>query len=663
MLKGFSIGMILVGALVYICESLCSKGFVLSVVNACAALGGLISSAVANVLNHRMPDKTPFKYAWAGQNLWMVLFFLFSFFLPQSPRWLALQGKWPSASKTLERLQRKSISNPTIPATLAGATQRCSFTTLFSQSMSKFTSTAVLSPLLIQISCLNCLISFFPEICRRCAVDEEVIFAFELAQSAIIALFSGVPMLILDRCRRKDSMIFGTVILSAIYTSIFVLAHIYGTWHDQDSLFHRNFTGISASAVLALFLFSGAIYTSTVLVTAILHSIEVFPYHARAKGASLAMTVSWTVNASANLGAPYFVEHLNEYIFVLMAILCFVSALIILSFPETRFDIHLQPLTTSTDAFGKSSSFLPQITPSSLGASEVNKSSSQSDKSQRSAKDEKRASKISFHYPPGLNYTSEFTGSKASESYENTIEEVENSDYTENKTPGEENSTSSQDNHEEEFQNFVPLFEPTPESCSSPKESKVVSSSSSDSIQHETQLQTAKSHLTKKISKKKRSPRGRSLTDRASIQRRFKANALSTRPSRKNRDISSCESNQSSETEVVSCSTNLDTVNFKTSRADPPTTHTEVQPRSSTLAPIGASLSGIWTPQFESLHHTVHGKRAQNETPSTIPQSPAVWQMDVNQQDNNWAHNRSKNILLNANPVGSDDESRNISRA
>lgn len=421
------------------------------------------------------------------------------FWLPSSPKWLARRGRWSDASNVLRTFKRTSDPHVSVLATLCAATGSCRFSSMFSRPMASSTISALASPLLAHVSCGAGLMQLFADLCARCGAIPPVALAMSWVQYAVWAVFAMVPMFALDRCRRKDSMIFGFIVLAAAYAAMFALTIAHASRLPDSPRFVHTFSGLPASAMMALFLFTVAVHSATIAVSSTVHCTEAFPFHARSKGTALAMGAFWCSNAATTVATPLLVNRLHDSVFLVFACLCALSAVTVLSFPETRADSHL--ILNSSSSSRKTDS---------------NTSPTKSSASQQSTDSPPVVAKVAR--PPSPPESSESASRPVSMLPSDETKLPRPSDPSSSGTSAGVGTKSKPtprfmptDPHElsAPFQNFVPLFHPTPPTpavswplrpshqplAPLPSLSTSFSRSSSDSTARH--LDTARSHFTR----------------------------------------------------------------------------------------------------------------------------------------------------------------------
>lgn len=303
----------------------------LCLVQASSVVGTLLIFYTSFVIQLHLDDEYSFKITWACESIPALVLGCLSAFLPESPKWLLAKGNWVEAANVLQQLSTIDNSNEKHQNPL----KNCSYGDLFKKDYFKYTIYGSLVQLFSQTTCLASLSYFFSYLCAMCGLEGHHRVWMVSVQYAVRAIFTFFPLLLLDRTRRKDSLVFGMVVLSVGFCAMAVVMALFETT-APDGAVRWRMTGLPASAVLALFLFIVGVYSSLVVSASWLYVAEIFPRQARGKGSSICMGTGWTVNAVLNIVFPYVFKILRGWAFMPVSFFCIVGAIVVLQFPETR---------------------------------------------------------------------------------------------------------------------------------------------------------------------------------------------------------------------------------------------------------------------------------------------------------------------------------------
>ncbi|CAH2352970.1 hypothetical protein CLIB1423_08S04984 [[Candida] railenensis] len=364
-LKGISMGFVSTILPVYVSETLPNsrRGSSLAIVQLSSTIGTLVLYYVGNIFQTHILNDFSFRYTWMVETFPTILLLVLSFFLPESPKWYASRLKWQEAAKTLDRLKNEDNSLEKGKRSLLGdrgyvltaytsepSIDSGSYADLFRKKYWKYTMIGVTIQSLVQITGVTSVMYFFVYICEACGLRGEGKVWIVSSQFLIFCIFTIFPILLLDGCRRKDSLIFGFSLLSISFASIWLIillnkSKISNPMLMSNSPFNWELKEEPASAVLALFLFLVAVYSSTISCVSWLYTGEIFPVLIRSKGTSICMCVSWVLNLCLNILVPMSLPYLKFWTFGIFAIVCFFASIITSKFPETR-DLDYSKLET-----------------------------------------------------------------------------------------------------------------------------------------------------------------------------------------------------------------------------------------------------------------------------------------------------------------------------
>jgi len=155
-----------------------------------------------------------------------VLYFCGLFFVPESPRWLLLNGREEEAGKILahalgEAEARKELDE--IHASLAkdAGKEKVSVMELFTPAMKLVLTVGIVVAVIQQATGINAVFFYAPMIFEQSGIGTDASFAQAVLVGLINLVFTVVAILFIDRVGRKPLLILG---LSGIALSMSVLA-------------------------------------------------------------------------------------------------------------------------------------------------------------------------------------------------------------------------------------------------------------------------------------------------------------------------------------------------------------------------------------------------------------------------------------------------------
>jgi sugar porter (SP) family MFS transporter len=226
--------------------------------------------------------------SWFGQQGWRwmfgltaapaLLFFLGMFLVPESPRWLAKNGKQKQARDILVRVGGADYSNAAIAeieSTLAGGEfQRVRFADLLEPKMRKVIVLGVILAVFQQWCGINVIFNYAEEIFRAAGYDISSVLKNIAWTGSVNLAFTFVALGVVDRGGRRPLMLFGSAALAVIYVALGICYH----------------SGVKGLPMLLLVLSAIACYAMSLAPVVWVVISEIFPN--RIRGAAMAVAVS-----------------------------------------------------------------------------------------------------------------------------------------------------------------------------------------------------------------------------------------------------------------------------------------------------------------------------------------------------------------------------------
>jgi sugar porter (SP) family MFS transporter len=244
MIGGLGVGAALIVAPMYIAEMAppASRGRMVSF-NQLNIVVGISAAFFSNYLILTLGESTA---AWAGSLgladwswRWMLgvealpaLFYLAAlFFVPESPRWLAMRGRDDEALGVLERVagtQRAREDLEAVKASIAAdaAAERASFRSLLDPSLKLVLTIGLSVGVLQQITGINSVFFYAPMIFEQSGIGTNASFMQAVLVGLANLVFTIVAMALIDRFGRRPLLGFG---LAGIAVCMLTLAYGFGT--------------------------------------------------------------------------------------------------------------------------------------------------------------------------------------------------------------------------------------------------------------------------------------------------------------------------------------------------------------------------------------------------------------------------------------------------
>lgn len=255
---------------------------------------GILSAQIINLI---IAKKVPvgatdafIQASWNGQVGWRwmffacavpaIAFFLLTFLVPESPRWLMKAGKPEKALPTLKRIggeeyAREEMAN--IQATLDDVSEKVDFKTLFKPAYGAILLIGIFLAVFQQWCGINTVFNYAEEIFTTAGYGvSDTLFNIVITGS-VNMIFTLVAMFTVDKWGRKKLMVFGSIGLAIDYILL-------------GSAFYFHIKGM---AVLALVVTAIAIYAMSLAPIVWVILSEIFPNRVRGAAMALATFALW----------------------------------------------------------------------------------------------------------------------------------------------------------------------------------------------------------------------------------------------------------------------------------------------------------------------------------------------------------------------------------
>ena len=340
MLGGIGIGLASALSPMYIAELTPShvRGRFVSLNQMTIVIGILLAQMVNLLIAEKVPAGATGEFiaaSWNGQMGWRwmfwacaipsVLFFLFTFFIPESPRWLLKVGKPEAAFPVLEKIggslyAQQELNN--IKASFDDESEKVNFKALFHRAYLPVLAIGVVLAIFQQWCGINTVFNYAEEIFASAGYGvSDTLFNIVITGSVNL-IFTFVAMFTVDKWGRKKLMLLGSIGLALTYILL-------------GSAFFFQLKGV---AVLALVVTAIAIYAMSLgpIVWVILS--EIFPNRIRGAAMALATFSLWVACFVLTFTFPLLNKSLGAagtfWVYSGICLLGFIF--IIIKLPETK---------------------------------------------------------------------------------------------------------------------------------------------------------------------------------------------------------------------------------------------------------------------------------------------------------------------------------------
>lgn len=257
----------------------------------------VVGIAVAQLVNYLIAEAVPadataefIRSSWNGTTGWRwmfgvtavpsFLFLIFMFVVPESPRWLAKNGKPEQARDVLAKIGGRRYADEAIAdieATLSGETEKVNFRELLEPKMLKILMIGIVLAVFQQWCGINVIFNYAEEIFRAAKYGVSDTLLNIVATGAVCLVSTFVAIFTVDRLGRRALMMAGGAGLAIIYVLI------GGTYRAE----------LTGAPVLILVLAAMACYSCTLAPITWVILAEIFPNRIRGAAMSVSVFALW----------------------------------------------------------------------------------------------------------------------------------------------------------------------------------------------------------------------------------------------------------------------------------------------------------------------------------------------------------------------------------
>ena len=308
-------------------------------VNQLTIVVGILS---AQIINYLIAEAVPagatdefILSSWNGQTGWRwmfwagtvpaILFFLLSFFIPESPRFLAKSGKSEATFSILKRIGGHNYAiqeQREIAETLHGTDLKINWKALTSKKVRPALVLGVVLAVFQQWCGINVIFNYAEEIFTSAGYSVGDMLFNIVITGTVNLVFTLLAMRMVDSWGRRKLMLLGSIGLSVVY---FMLGSSY-------------FFELKGLAILVFVMIAIATYAMTLAPITWVVLSEIFPNSVRGAAMAIATTALWIACFLLTYTFPILNKLLNASgTFWLYAFICLLGFLFILKkLPETK---------------------------------------------------------------------------------------------------------------------------------------------------------------------------------------------------------------------------------------------------------------------------------------------------------------------------------------
>jgi MFS family permease len=165
-----------------------------------------------------------------------TIYFFLLIFIPQSPRWLVMKGRYDEALKVMQRFDDDDNAEKVINeikdnvSKVSAPKQKTPIKDLFLPAMKLVLTIGIVIAVLQQITGINSVFFYAPMIFEQSGIGTDAAFIQAILVGLTNVVFTIVAMVLIDKLGRKPLLIIG---ISFITISMFLLAYGFNTARYQ----------------------------------------------------------------------------------------------------------------------------------------------------------------------------------------------------------------------------------------------------------------------------------------------------------------------------------------------------------------------------------------------------------------------------------------------
>jgi len=283
-----------------------------------------VNAAIAAMYGHSWNVESGWRWMFGSGLLPSVVFILLLLKTPESPRWLAAQGKWDEAGKILKKINEPEKAEQELMAIREALQQgQGTFSELLKPGLRLALFIGILLAIFSQVTGINVIMYYAPEIFKATGDGSSSALTQTILVGGINLLMTLVAIRYVDQLGRKKLLLIGAAGMTIC------LALIGWAFYSGSTQGYGVLIGILA--YISFFAISLGPLTFVVIA-------EIFPNHVRGRAMSVAIFFLWLSVYIVSQTFPMLLESIGTaytfWIYMLMSILAFVFVWRML--PETK---------------------------------------------------------------------------------------------------------------------------------------------------------------------------------------------------------------------------------------------------------------------------------------------------------------------------------------
>jgi len=257
-----------------------------------------------------------------------IFYFLALFAVPESPRWLVMNGKDDDARRVLEKVSDSAQAEADIRAVKASlhaeqSTERAALRELFRPGMRLVLVIGISVAILQQITGINSVFFYAPMIFEQSGIGTDASFMQAVLVGLVNLVFTVLAILFIDRLGRRPLLGAG---LTGIAVCMLLLSYGFGSADMNPKIILVGILGFVASFAISLGPVMWVLFS------------ELFPNQVRGVAISFVGLINSAVSFLVQLIFPWELQNLgNSMTFLIYGLFAIVGLLIVMRLlPETK---------------------------------------------------------------------------------------------------------------------------------------------------------------------------------------------------------------------------------------------------------------------------------------------------------------------------------------
>ncbi len=297
-----------------------------------------------------IPGNASFRTAWGLQMVPGLFLLIGTFFLPESPRWLATHDRWEEAIDTLANIHAKGnkydqkviteIKEMKEMILIEREANKLKFIDLLGKQSIKRTLVGIWCHIWQQLSGINIMMYYIIYLFNMAGYTGNINLVTSSINYVINVIMTIPALLFIDKVGRRKIFMSGSLLMMVWLFSTAAIFAVFGEAVDnvegnQEIRMMINHKQASRAVIACSYLYIAS-FAPTWGPAAWIYVSEIFPTRQRAKATGLSTCANWAFNFALALFVPTSFKNITWKTFIIFGVFCFIMTIhVFLLFPET----------------------------------------------------------------------------------------------------------------------------------------------------------------------------------------------------------------------------------------------------------------------------------------------------------------------------------------